>query len=203
MLSYALKSALLWHTAALHFMYNFFSRSQASPDTFDKRVARVNMETKVTQLHEYYVWRDVWLIIFRAQLLAEDKTTRSYFLSPTNVGLLMSLWDLWWQNWSDIKKAEVCIYLNILNAPLLGLSWKTKIYRTKDLGPSCFSIHPSFKEEVKLRKKSLTSSQKDSLLPDKISTLFFNPFIKPRVTTLFMCRAENLQHKTWREQKCA
>ena len=77
------------------------------------------------------------------------------------------------------------------------------IYWPEDLGQVFFSICPSFKEEVKLRKTYLASSLKHSMLPDKISTLFFNPFIKPRVTTLFMFRAENLQHKTWREQKCA
>ena len=32
-------------------------------------------------------------------------------------------------------------FLNIFNTPLLGLSWKTKIYRPEDLRGGAFSIH--------------------------------------------------------------
>jgi hypothetical protein len=51
-----IKRAFVTLRHKLRIPFRLLFRNQSSPDTFDKRVARVNMETKVTQLHEYYVW---------------------------------------------------------------------------------------------------------------------------------------------------
>ena len=41
---------------------------------------------------------------------ADAKTTQSYFLGSTSIGIIMQLSDLWWQYWSEIKKAELCYF---------------------------------------------------------------------------------------------
>ena len=40
------------------------------------------------------------------------------------------------------------LFLNILNATLSGLSWKTEIYRPKDLRPGPFGIRPGVRHNV-------------------------------------------------------
>ena len=53
-------------------------------------------------------WLGTWRIWKRIQLnnvlnrrkMEDAKSTRSYFLGPTSISIIMSLSDLWWQFWS-------------------------------------------------------------------------------------------------------
>ena len=40
--------------------------------------------------------------------MVNTKSTPSYFLGPTSIGIIMSLLDLWWQYRSEIIKPSIC-----------------------------------------------------------------------------------------------
>ena len=80
---------------------------------------------------------------FSSQFLSDAKTTGSYFLGPTSISIIMtiSVRNIIFGLFSYFRTYFSTYFL----PPLLGSSWKTEIFRPKDLRLGPFSICPVLK----------------------------------------------------------